>query len=223
VTTFNLKRHRGFYTAIAASAIAVLCVGVILPIARDLTLEIALSVFFFVYLAMVFPVATRRATAIYLRKHADDEDPPAPVIFVVMFATAVLSAVSLFLSISATGHGVDLRLALSTLSVILGWFVIHTMMAMHYAYEYYGSPAEGHQARGKDGAAGGLEFSGSEAPDGISFLYFSYVVGMTAQTSDTEVSTNAMRRLVTIHGIFSFFYNTVILAAAVNLVVALAH
>lgn len=222
MATFNLKRHRGFYIAIAASAAAVLGVVVILPFARDLALEVALCIFFFVYLAMVIPVATRRLTPSYLRKHADDEDPPAPVIFGVMIATTVLSAISLFLSIAAMRYGADLRLGLSTLSVVLGWFAIHTMMAMHYAYEFYGSPEKGEKALRDDGAVGGLEFSGSEPPDGISFLYFSYVVGMTAQTSDTEVSTNAMRRLVTVHGIFSFFYNTVILAAAVNLVVSLA-
>jgi uncharacterized membrane protein len=222
VATFNVKRHRGFYLALAASVIAVLAVGLILPFARDLTLDIALAIFNLVYLAMVLPVATRRLTAAYLRQHADDEDPPAPIIFSVMIATAVLSAVSLFLSMGGGGHGVDLRLGLGMLAVVLGWFAIHTMMAMHYAYEFYGRPEQGQKALRDDGAVGGLEFSGSEAPDGISFLYFSYVVGMTAQTSDTSVSNNAMRRLVTIHGIFSFFYNTVILAAAVNLAVSLA-
>jgi uncharacterized membrane protein len=223
VATFNLNRHRGFYIAIGASVLATLGVVVILPFARDLALEVALCIFFSVYLAMVLPVATRRLSPAYLRQHADDEDPPAPVIFAVMLVTGLLSAVSLFLAIAGTDRGADLRLGLSTLAVILGWFAIHTMMAMHYAYEFYGSPAQGIKPQRDDGAAGGLEFSGSEAPDGISFLYFSYVVGMTAQTSDTAVSTNTMRRLVTIHGIFSFFYNTVILAAAVNLVVALAH
>jgi uncharacterized membrane protein len=223
VAILNVKRHRGFYIAIASSAIAVFGVAVILPFARNIALEVALCIFFSVYLAMVLPVATRRLSAAYLRKHADDEDPPAPFIFAVMIATALLSAISLFLSMFSASHGADLRLGLSTLSVVLGWFAIHTMMAMHYAYEFYGSPAEGQKPLRDDGAAGGLEFSGSEPPDGMSFLYFSYVVGMTAQTSDTEVSRNAMRRLVTVHGIFSFFYNTLILAAAVNLVVSLAH
>lgn len=223
MATFYVKRHRGFYIAIGASLLATLGVAVILPFARDLALEVALCIFFSVYLAMVVPVATGRLSPAYLRQHADDEDPPAPVIFAVMLVTGVLSAVSLFLSIAGAGHSANLRLGLSTLAVILGWFAVHTMMAMHYAYEFYGSPAEGTKPLRDDGAAGGLEFSGSEPPDGISFLYFSYVVGMTAQTSDTSVSNNAMRRLVTIHGIFSFFYNAVILAAAVNLVVALAH
>jgi len=44
---------------------------------------------------------------------------------------------------------------------------------------------------------------------------------MTAQTSDVEVTTPSMRRIVVLHGIVSFFFNTVILAAAVNIAVSM--
>lgn len=216
----NLKRHRGFYTAIAATAVAELFV---LPFARDLALECGINVFFLVYLLMVLPVATSRLTADYLRRHADDEDPPAPALFAIMFLAAALSAVSLLLVMIGGSVGAGLRLGLSTSGVFLAWFAVHTMMAMHYAYEFYGSPAAGRHTARRDGTVGGLDFPGGDDPDGTAFLYFSYVVGMTAQTSDTAISTNAMRRLVTIHGIFSFFFNTVIVAAAVNLVIALAR
>ena len=69
----------------------------------------------------------------------------------------------------------------------------------------------------------GLVFPGAEEPSGIAFFYFAYVIGMTAQTSDTDVTSNGMRRLVLVHGVFSFFFNTVIVAAAVNIVVALSQ
>jgi uncharacterized membrane protein len=39
---------------------------------------------------------------------------------------------------------------------------------------------------------------------------------MTAQVSDIEVATREMRRAVLVHGVASFFYNTGILALAVN-------
>jgi uncharacterized membrane protein len=93
---------------------------------------------------------------------------------------------------------------------------------MHYAFEYYQgreTSAKGHRGE----IVGGLEFPGGEEPDGTAFLYFSYVIGMTAQTSDTSVTSNAMRRIVVIHSIFSFFFNTVIVAAAVNIVVSLGQ
>jgi len=39
---------------------------------------------------------------------------------------------------------------------------------------------------------------------------------MTAQVSDVQVLTTPMRRLTLAHGIASFFFNTVLLALAVN-------
>jgi uncharacterized membrane protein len=46
---------------------------------------------------------------------------------------------------------------------------------------------------------------------------------MTAQVSDVQVLTTAMRRLTLAQGVVSFFYNTVILALAVNLAAGQGH
>jgi uncharacterized membrane protein len=54
------------------------------------------------------------------------------------------------------------------------------------------------------------------------FIYFSLVIGMTAQVSDVQVRTTAMRRAVTGHSVVSFFFNTVLIAMAVNAAVASA-
>jgi uncharacterized membrane protein len=40
---------------------------------------------------------------------------------------------------------------------------------------------------------------------------------MTAQTSDTAVSSRRMRRLVIVHGIVSFVFTTAVIALTVNL------
>ncbi len=45
---------------------------------------------------------------------------------------------------------------------------------------------------------------------------------MTCQVSDVQVLTTAMRRATLLHGIGSFFFNTVFIAMAVNAGVALA-
>ncbi len=44
---------------------------------------------------------------------------------------------------------------------------------------------------------------------------------MTAQTSDVEITTSAMRQVNILHAVVSFFFNTVLVAAAVNLAVSL--
>ena len=69
-----------------------------------------------------------------------------------------------------------------------------------------------------DGLVGGLEFPSEDQPDYWDFMYFSYVVGMTCQVSDVQVSGRALRRLTLIHGVVAFFFNTIILALTINIV-----
>jgi len=44
---------------------------------------------------------------------------------------------------------------------------------------------------------------------------------MTAQTSDTAISSSAMRRIALVHGLVAFVYNAAILAASVNVAASL--
>jgi uncharacterized membrane protein len=46
---------------------------------------------------------------------------------------------------------------------------------------------------------------------------------MTAQTADVAITTTQLRRVVLTHSIGAFFFNTVILAMAVNAGIALSH
>jgi len=158
-------------------------------------------------------------TPAFLRKRAADADTPVLAIFGVTAIVVVTSVLFLFLSVNEGDRTDMISVGASAISVLLGWFTIHTMAAFHYAFEYYEVP----EASEKQGAVvGGLEFPDDNEPDGAAFLYFAYVVAMTAQVSDVVVVSNHMRKLVTVHGVFSFFFNTVILAATVNVAVTLA-
>jgi uncharacterized membrane protein len=101
-------------------------------------------------------------------------------------------------------------LALTLGSVTLSWVFVHVLFATHYAHE--------HWRRGV-----GIEFPGNDRPDFWEFLYFGFTVGMTFQVSDCTTSTAPMRRLVLLHGLVSFLFNAVILAAAVNLAAGLVQ
>lgn len=71
---------------------------------------------------------------------------------------------------------------------------------------------------------GGLDFSGDwPEPGPWEFLYYSFTMGMTAQTSDTAVTSTEMRRVTLVHGILSYFYNAVIVALAVNVGLSLGQ
>jgi uncharacterized membrane protein len=134
---------------------------------------------------------------------------------VVGAATVSLFALGFTLQKPANEPGWDLvlRLLLAGLAVLASWTLTHATFALHYAHYYYGDgPAPGPQDD-----RGGLAFPGGQLPDFSDFLYFSFVIGMTCQVSDIQVTSRPMRRLTLLHGVLSFFFNTVILALAVNL------
>lgn len=207
-------RHRSFYIAAGAGVAVALATLLISPAQAVLWGSIT---FFAIYLAMslaLFP----GASADFLDKHADLEDAPAGLIFLATIAVIVSSVVSLFLLVASRDAG-GLELVATAVAVPLGWLTVHAMAAHHYAYIYYADAKSPRGGPAKD--RGGLQFPSQERPDGISFLYFSYVIGMTAQVADVNVTSREMQRLVLMHGIFSFFFNTVIVAATVNVVVSL--
>jgi uncharacterized membrane protein len=212
------KRQAPFY-------IAALCALAVLPIALwlrpELTIDAAANVFFLVYLVLS-ALKIRRLTAAFLKKHAAGADEPAWAIFAVTFGAVVVAVSSLFVVINSRDKHDVLSVGLSLASVALGWVTIHTMAALHYAHQYW-QPNVGTDGRGssKNEPRGGLEFPGTKEPQGYDFLYFAFVIGMTAQTSDVQITTTGMRRLNLLHAVVSFLFNTVLVAAAVNVAVSL--
>jgi uncharacterized membrane protein len=73
----------------------------------------------------------------------------------------------------------------------------------------------------RDKIKGGLLFPDDNSPDYFDFAYFSFVVGMTCQVSDVQISSKMLRRLVLVHGLISFAFNTAILAMFVNIIAGL--
>jgi uncharacterized membrane protein len=103
------------------------------------------------------------------------------------------------------GYGYHVALAVGT--VLLSWAFTHTIFALHYAYAFY---REGQRAKG-------LKFPDDDKPDYWDFVYFSFVIGMTFQVSDVQVTNKGIRRLVTAHGVVSFLFNTTVIALTVNM------
>jgi len=171
--------------------------------------------FFVIYLALMARFAIR-ITPEGLRRRAAVEDEGIPIIILLALAAVVQSLAAIFALLARAGRPDASDLALAIASVPLGWLTLHTIVAFHYAHLFYAT--KGEDARD----AGGLDFPGTKEPGAWDFLYFSFVVGMTAQVSDVTVHAAGMRRLVLGHSIVSFFYNTVLLALAVNVAVALA-
>lgn len=180
------------------------------------------NAFFAAYLALVLNQMPR-LTSDYLSRNASAADLPVRVIFVVTFLVVCVAVASLFQLINGKGDPHPMELLLSSMSLPLGWFTIHAMFALHYAHAYWTDDGDGDSREGSQRSVPvrGLLFPGEDEPEGWDFLYFSATIGMTSQTSDTGIASTRMRRIATVHSISSFFFNTVILAAAVNLAVSL--
>jgi uncharacterized membrane protein len=149
------------------------------------------------------------------REAGIERESRTAVLFIVILGS-VFTLLALFDQLMAlkSEHGIDrtISISLSISTIFLSWFLIHTVFALYYAHEFH---SESHG--GARGTGGGLKFPDDSTPDYLDFLYFSFVVGTTAQTSDVDVCSRAMRRVVMLHGILSFFFNTAVIALMVNL------
>jgi uncharacterized membrane protein len=166
-----------------------------------------------VLLALTF-MAISGATPEDLRARARKEDESGWAITAIILVAAVVSlgALGFVLSKSDKIHeSIELRASVAILSVAASWLLTQTTFAFRYAHHYYGDP------EGPEVLRGGLIFPNEPAPDYWDFFYFSFVVGMTCQVSDVQVSSHSMRRLTLGHGVLAFFFNTGVLALAVNI------
>ena len=69
--------------------------------------------------------------------------------------------------------------------------------------------------------AGGLHFPGTDHPDYLDFVYFSFIIGVASQTADVEITSREMRRVSLAHSILSFFFNSAVLALTINIAAGL--
>mgnify|MGYP001295636796 CR=1 FL=1 len=201
----SLRRHARFHGAFAAGLAAALLGGALTPTDRIL---IGADLFFVVYLV---------ATAIW----------------VLMATGAVgvsLYAIAQTVLASADPGALRLRPVLALGAVPLGWATVHAVMAFHYARMFYTPDRDAGRSAGATAAqtgardSGGLDFPGGPAAPGPwEFLYYSFTLGMTAQTSDVGLTSTAFRRVTLAHSVLGFFYNAVIVALAVNAGLALGQ
>ncbi|MEJ1158854.1 DUF1345 domain-containing protein [Prosthecomicrobium sp. N25] len=194
-----------------ATGVAI-AVYLMLPASLDLSskLLIAWSIGGSLYIVTTWWMMTS-ASVQQVRRRAVERDERDGVIVLIIVAASVSSLAAIVAELYGLKNeatpAAPWRLALASLTIFISWFLVHTTMALHYAHEYYG---EGNMRAG-------LDFPGDEKDVGYwDFLYFSFTVGATAQTSDVAVVTPGMRKVVLMHGILSFLFNTTILALLIN-------
>jgi uncharacterized membrane protein len=146
-----------------------------------------------------------------IRRRAAINDEGAIALLVLTSAAALASLAAVVVELGRTPGPYHVVLGMGT--ILLSWTFMHTMFALHYAREFHG--------QGSDHRTGGLIFPGGEEPDYWDFMYYSFVIAMTAQVSDVQIVSRTIRRLTTVHGVVAFFFNVTVLALTVNIISSL--
>ena len=159
------------------------------------------------YLVLAYIMMFRCGLA-HIRRNAVLQDDGRFLILLVTALGAFASIAAIVFELGAS-HRSAPELALATVTIALSWAAVHTTFALHYAHDYY-----------RGAKPGGLQFPSGDGhvhADYWDFVYFSFVIGMTAQVSDVGITDKTIRRTVTAHGIISFVFNTALLALMVNI------
>jgi uncharacterized membrane protein len=217
------KRVIHFLSEMYAGRRLVICVviGVLVYLALPVRLGLAIRIVAaWDLLVLLFLLGTalamRDSRPERMRRRAGRQDEKR---WVMLALTITASALS-FVAITFLLHKDDaesalhmaLRVGLAAATVLFSWSLVHTVFALHYNHLFYGDDEDN---------IGGLEFPGQKQPDYWDFLYYSFVIGMTSQVSDVQVSDRAIRRVTLLHGVLSFLFNTAILALTINILASL--
>ena len=201
-----MRYHVRLFVALAVGLVALL----LLPAEWRMSTRLLLGwdVLVVVYLAQSFvefgQFEMKRVQAVAAQQ---DEGALVILILIITAAVASLAAIVIELGAARAVHGERPAFLLAAATAALSWTLTHTVFAFRYAHIFY--------SRGDHG--GGLAFPGDDQPNYWDFVYFSFVIGMTFQVSDVQITSKRIRRLVVVHGVVSFVFSIAILALTVNI------
>lgn len=215
----NLSRldthHKVLLSIAAAAAAALLSFQQVTPAVQFIICWIAAAATYLCFsLITVFTVHP-----IEMKKMTRMQDSSRTLIFLFVLAAALVSLFVVLLLLRTTSGmkqaALTLHIVLSIAAVTCSWLLVHTLFLFRYAHLYYtGRP----ETRKESKYTEGLDFPDEKEPDYLDFAYFSFVIGMTFQVSDVEISSRHIRRLALLHSLISFVFNTVIVALSINVI-----
>jgi uncharacterized membrane protein len=156
-----------------------------------------------------------------MRQRARQEDGSRLVVFAIILVSCfscMIAVLMLILSKYVGDTSKIIYVPVAVLSMLFSWIVVHTTFCFHYTHIYYSDDRDNPKTH-----AGGLDFPGEKKPNFLDFAYFSFVIGMTFQVSDVQITSRRLRRLALMHGLLSFGLNTFVVALVVNLIAGLKN
>ncbi|MBV9511295.1 MAG: DUF1345 domain-containing protein [Caulobacteraceae bacterium] len=153
-----------------------------------------------------------------VRRRACYEDESRWVTLVIIMSAVVASlgatVVAMHESKAASDHAPiapSWSWIFSITTLVLGWIVVQAVFTLHYAHRYFGDGDD-------DGEIDrGVTFPGKEPSTYHDFIYMAVCIGTSAQVSDFNITNTSFRRLVTLHALLAFLFNTMVLALGINI------
>lgn len=156
-----------------------------------------------------------------LSVQAKKQDESRYTIFLIVLSSVCISLVAILFVLKNTDENLvrkGLHTIFSMLGVALSWFLLHTTFTLRYTHLYYVDTLSKEHLH-----KGGIDFpEKKDEPGYLDFAYFSFVIGMTFQVSDVQVKSSNIRRVVLLHGLISFVFNTIIVALTINTIANLS-
>ena len=212
--SFGFPANFAHRPRLVAGAILVVAAYVALRVGVDIReatrLLIAWNVGAWAFLVMILLMATNPKREARVQARPEDENQWALVVLGIVAALAAIAAIVWELGPvkNMAGWAKAGHLTLVGLTVLSAWTFLQVMFALHYAGVYF--------RRHKGGIHGGLDFPGCAQPGWMEFFYQAFVIGCTFASSDVNVTSMRMRRIVVIQGVVGFFFNAIILALTIN-------
>jgi len=158
------------------------------------------NVLVWLYLAWV-GVGLLSASKGHLRRLALAQAESAGTVLAIVTVAVVVSMVAVVSEIKA-------HTLFAFITVAGSWLLLPTLFGLTYAATYYRKEPDC-----------GLEFPGAPPqfePDHVDILYFAFTIAVACQTADVNITSREMRRIVVVHSVLSFLFNTTILAFSIN-------
>ncbi|HEX4693053.1 DUF1345 domain-containing protein [Sphingomonas sp.] len=161
-----------------------------------------------VFLVAMLQLFLRKHSTAQMRRAAAENDANRVGLLVITAVTTLVVLVAVGNELHEKNNALAIALVIG--SLILAWLFSNTVYALHYAHLYYSD------CDGDGDTSGGLDFPGRDAPDYWDFLYFSFTLGMTFQTSDIDIPSRRIRFISLGQCLAAFVFNLGVLAFTIN-------
>ncbi|CAN5457781.1 DUF1345 domain-containing protein [soil metagenome] len=159
-----------------------------------------------VFLLSIWPLL-KKGKAAQIRAQASANDANRALLLAITGVTMVVILVAVANELKDKNNPMTAPLVIGTLA--LAWIFSNTIYALHYAHLYYQKGTGMKDARG-------LDIPECSEPNYWDFIYFSFTLGMTFQTSDVQITSHRLRRIALFQSLAAFVFNLGVIAFTIN-------